>query len=757
MATNKLLNSGMAAAILIAVSALAAPQFAIAATQTCIKNFHETHETCVWWEETTAPVEGVDYDLSYASAGDKAPDVDFKNGDHTWHVYTYDYDTPLAPPPGDLGRITAETGDDFTIHIRQPAGGVGAANVEEIDLTPSGNHYSILGSSLIKGDVGAITAQEYNGNGGAVSLESEEGDLTGNVTAVEIVDLNIAGNFTGDVTVTTLSYMYVGGNLTGDITAPNVDTIFVVGDYSGAMDIDTLDSTTATKLTVKGDVSSTSEIVIEDMERLSKVNIEGDLAGDVVVTNLDFGSIYVHGTVESTALVQVSNLIHDPEDPEYPAWIFMEFCDANNPITSNPPHSFDGQLLIESAIPDNTVIALHGKLTSGGVIDLDGNDIEGALWLIIGGSGTITDVADLKNEGWYGIPPTLLLTGEDNGDFPFSGTVNVENVSAASSIWTGYSDFEGALQIHGDMAGEILILDEGLSGNLDGSIIIDGQLTGTIEVDEDATSSSLIEVWDDVSGDITIHGTADGEIDLTRVNDLTMGGSITLNNGSADVKAGILEGEITLAVGNLEQAFNGQLYVGETVSGSEINTLDGAELGGSGEIKIGRDHAGTVVISGRVDGDIIVEEDSLGDITLESYLNGTGRILVDGVCDGTISVANQTDSGSLIRLLDGLEDNGQIVINADEGPNNAGGRIEIGVSNLGIFPPPPLSQVIFDGAISIHDETGTGNGGDLDGDIRVFGCHATSDDLSICIDGSDNGNVDIYQGGCSNQVTWSCP
>ena len=73
-------------------------------------------------------------------------------------------------------------------------------------------------------------------------------------------------------------------------------------------------------------------------------------------------------------------------------------------------------------------------------------------------------------------------------------------------------------------------------------------------------------------------------------------------------------------------------------------------------------------------------------------------------------------------------------------------------------PPTPLEEVTFDGCIYVRDESGSGNDGDLNGYITVVGCHATDDDLCICVDGSvGQGAITITQTGCTEQVTHSCP
>lgn len=133
-------------------------------------------------------------------------------------------------------------------------------------------------------------------------------------------------------------------------------------------------------------------------------------------------------------------------------------------------------------------------------------------------------------------------------------------------------------------------------------------------------------------------------------------------------------------------------------------------------------------------------------------LGGAVRIMIAGENSGLVRVSKQTDSLTLIHLAGGLAATGLIDINLLQGIFDANGVIHIG---LGTIPDPP-NDITFDGSIQIHDD-GAGGGGDLLGAIAVVGCHATADDLQICLDGGNGGNnISIRQVGCTNQVDWSC-
>ena len=200
-------------------------------------------------------------------------------------------------------------------------------------------------------------------------------------------------------------------------------------------------------------------------------------------------------------------------------------------------------------------------------------------------------------------------------------------------------------------------------------------------------------------------------------------------------------------------AFTGQINVGSVAATGKIVTEQDAAgnivVSGAcaGAIEIEGDLSGTVDIGGVSGGAL----SSTGSVTVDGALKAVGftggKILIDGLCDGPIMIGKQTDAGTLIHLVDGL-DAGSIEINTTEGSFDADGDIRVG-------PTGQITDIVFDGCIHIYD--GSHGGGALNGALIVRGCHATTDDLDICIDGPHNDNVIIEQAGCPNQVDWSCP
>lgn len=250
------------------------------------------------------------------------------------------------------------------------------------------------------------------------------------------------------------------------------------------------------------------------------------------------------------------------------------------------------------------------------------------------------------------------------------------------------------------------------------------------------------------------------------------GGGGSIINGGVVSGSGVCCGGVGLS-GHPANSFSGTATFDSVSASGEIWTENGGRVSGtiniqsdvagaiiidspfSGNIDVGSDLSGAITLGGDVKGDVHVGGGltSLGSVSVAGQLGGRGRIMVDGSCDGAIGIGEETDSLSLIHCLGGLGLGGTIEVNTIAGVFDAYGVIHVG---LGTIPDPP-NDITFDGSIQIHDD-GAGGGGDLLGAIAIVGCHATVDDLQICLDGGHGGeNITIRQVGCTNQVDWSCP
>ena len=110
----------------------------------------------------------------------------------------------------------------------------------------------------------------------------------------------------------------------------------------------------------------------------------------------------------------------------------------------------------------------------------------------------------------------------------------------------------------------------------------------------------------------------------------------------------------------------------------------------------------------------------------------------------------------MIHCKSGLGSTGSIVINTSQGNFNAAGSITVGSTGF-----TPITGD-YDGCIHIQGEFGgTGNGGDLDGQILIAVCddETSSDpefDHNVCVDGDVHGTIDVVNSSCANQPSDAC-
>ena len=156
-------------------------------------------------------------------------------------------------------------------------------------------------------------------------------------------------------------------------------------------------------------------------------------------------------------------------------------------------------------------------------------------------------------------------------------------------------------------------------------------------------------------------------------------------------------------------------------------------------------------------GDILAtgSTSSASAITINGKLSNTGRILIDGSHDGDITVRDETERNSLIRMTDGLGATGNITINNGAGNFNANGFILVGELMF------QGQDVTFDGSILIKKDANGSGGGASFGPITVVGCHDPADQLDICIccEFCPGDPVVVTQGTCDPQISdpvWAC-
>ncbi len=436
------------------------------------------------------------------------------------------------------------------------------------------------------------------------------------------------------------------------------------------------------------------------------LEVAGDVSGDVTapkVLSLVIGrDVLADLNVEE---VPDSGLLSVGGDVGSDAKVTIETVEGELRVTGDVV----GDVSIEDIVGDNAQTAcvngdgcaridgtLSGELAVTGVIDTAD--------LLVNGPVASTGVITINNLTGEGAMANLNAehTGTFAGDLALTSGVPANTKVVISGDVTSAT----TIDLTGDnVAGELRCGD----GNA-GNIINGGAVTNLVQLAHD-----LGEVF---SGTATFTSVS-GEVRTANSNGLT--GTITVT--------GSVSGAITLDA----MSSTALVSIGGDVSG-----------GGVPSVGVGRDMAGDVCISG----DLL----SSGTISIGDKLKSTGRILIDGLCSGTVSVGENTEALSLIRATEGLGSSGSITVNFDEGDFDADGSMYFGTTTAS----PPLDSVTFDGSILILDDS-SGNGGDLGGRIRVVGCHATADDLDICLCGGDGaGNIEIVQTNCTNQVEASC-
>lgn len=431
--------------------------------------------------------------------------------------------------------------------------------------------------------------------------------------------------------------------------------------------------------------------------------------------------------------------------------------------------------------------SISGNLTGNIEVVDDSGGSGGELRLVIEGnqSGNITADTLLR----------LKVQGDSSGD------ITIETVADSASGFEGIEitgDVSGTIDIEDYEVSENFIIDGDISGTVDietwnppapgwkffqrraitstGSLRF-GTLTNSIEIAlndlagvYDFAGSLTIEDDLDVFQAVFIHGevTSGAFVDLKN-NDV--GGTLAILSGGAGELRNVgqvLSGGVVVLAEFSGTSFDGRATIASVAAGGKVAAREGTSVGG--RVTVNGSVAGIIDITGSLNypglisvagslqvgadidvrndcnGDIDIAQDCDGSINIGDKLDRRGRILIDGMLDGPISIGESTVSSSQIVILDGIDDNGSITINDIDGAFSANGDISIGVAGI------PLPDVTFGGSILIKDD-GTIASGNLVGDIDITGCHPEDHGyLDICIEGGVIGSVNITQGACSYPV-----
>lgn len=802
----------------MAILAMTGAQPAIA--DTCVTNGGGETEVCLSWSQATDPVDGVDFTYNFIDdfsptvtliTGDAAWNIVVTNiqsqapGDlvlldiaptSSFAQFGVSLDNGFDPAVANVGVIDL-TAPALPAVRSNFNGGRIDGDIEGLSVQRS-----------IFGIGGDLTGNILIG-----------GSLNGDIRAYRLYDglMSIGGSQAGDITFTyglVDAYFSIWGDtLTNfEISIPRMSASSLQlanGGFSMPTEFD------GTLILGGGLPADCFFLMAGQLGPNGVIDLQGaDVASHFELSGGGAGSVINGGTVTSSGHVWVSTLEENMftgtatfKSMEQFSAVEAEYSNIDGVI--NIKGDMDGQLWVRvGPLLSNGMFNIGGNLgDTGSIVVADASGFGGDVFgrIKVGGElqGSISVshslhgeiVAKAVNGGSVDIADDVTGSFETgkigDGEVAIGGSVS-GNVSASSlvdsSVWVG-ADVSGTLTIPGainsshvdigesiETSGIVTLGAFGSSPSGGGSTFhigngeigdheIAGYLTLLGGVSVDALVSSRAVVTGTGIVDLN-HGGVAGYADfagggtgqfinggvIAGTGHLWLGGTHVITwAGTASFDAiedwGVIETEASHIDGTIEIAgdVNGYLVARFGDLGPNANLIVGGtvqDLGTVGSL-------GSPGSFGHCGGHIKIHGDLLGQVLIGEDLQSTGRIDIDGVVKGRVIVNGETQAGSSIEL-GGIAPSGSVSVNATMGAFNANGNIV--VNGLGgAFAP----AVDFDGCIGIHGD-GAGGFGDLNGRILVTGCHATSDDLNICIDGNVNGAVTIRQFGCPNQVGWSC-
>ena len=218
------------------------------------------------------------------------------------------------------------------------------------------------------------------------------------------------------------------------------------------------------------------------------------LSGSICVTDeIKGGSVAVAGDVTESANITIEDMVTDN----------AEVCSLQFSTDGDTGDSkFSGDLMLATGLKLGHGLTIGGTLTSTASVDLNDEEVRGSLWLGAAEEGAVVMMGDVAQ------PATVQLTTSraDEQAVLFSGTAvfgDIDGVEVGLPCRSGNVD--GRIIVDGDMAGQ-LKLGDGLAsqsvGNLlpGGAIVIKGDLTGNLFVGGEMAGS--ITVTGDVSNDL---------------------------------------------------------------------------------------------------------------------------------------------------------------------------------------------------------------------------------------------------------------
>jgi len=548
-------------------------------------------------------------------------------------------------------------------------------------------------------------------NLGAVLLASDVSPDDGTFTvAIKRATGYAAANVSSIALDSTESDWTGGSNLSGGLISGNVSgAITLVEDSGGSQ------GQVTGIVVVLGNV--TGPVTVSQVNNAFYMN---GTVGTVTVESINSGGELRLGAISSN--VTVSDEIAGTGNlrlvGSLPSSQTVTVHELKNTASVNIEGSVAGTLELDLSLPSGTFV---GTGQVSGTIDLNGGDVTGTLSpSSFTSTGEIVDGGDVYGTAYLAFYPLA-----------FQGTATFDSVKQGGIVYTfGGGDLDGIVNVLNEVAGEVEVQNGEFTS---GAVIAVGSVSSTGMIVAQNPPSG-------VEGEIAVNGTMAGLIDITDgglSGDIYVGGT---TSGTVNVDGGT-SGVIYLSAVsgtvNLDDGYSGYMNIDGDLS-NQVNIAGGMD----GTLELDGDLKGTLSVSGGMT--------QYADITTTGKISSSGRLTINGQCDGDMSIGTQTDSNSRIHLPNGFGSTGSIVINGSEGNYNAAGEIVVG----------PLTgnpvSANYDGCIHVQDQSGTGNGGDMSGRIRVAVCDDEAANFNICVDGSVTGTISIVTTGCDNAPGHSC-
>ncbi|UCC31484.1 MAG: hypothetical protein JSU86_04250, partial [Phycisphaerales bacterium] len=331
-----------------------------------------------------------------------------------------------------------------------------------------------------------------------------DGNVSGQVTASSgevLGDIDIAGN------ITSTGRVQVGATMSGDLTG---------GAVSGSVTLASGEGNTYSGTATFSSVAGDGVVKTEGASLSGTIHVTGNVDGSVLAwpsgpnyALTDTGLIDIDGDVSGCVEALWGKVLGD--------------IDIGGDITST------GHVQVEVNILGDLTVSgdAAGEISIGGdalgyidIWKLSGSlgitgDVYQDVLLTQASSGAVT-AGTVKGTG-------LVKLGQGPGN-TYTGTATFAAIESPGTVMTSQAALGGTIHVTGDVPGTVAAIAFGSNPGLlyGGLIDVDGNVSGYVEVSEDAvgdidiagniTSTGHVLVTGDISGDVTVSGDVDGEI-----------------------------------------------------------------------------------------------------------------------------------------------------------------------------------------------------------------------------------------------------